>query len=231
MNQDEMKLSAAKYALNTFVTSGMFLGLGSGSTAEIFLATLAEYHNSGRLSDITCVATSEKVAGLARGYGLKVLELDEVQGLDLTVDGADEIDPKTFYVTKGRGAAHLREKLVAISSKMEIIIADESKLVEALGQKMPVPVEVIPFSWKHTEVRLRTLGCTPILRLTGGKPHLTDSQNYILDCSFPPIAAPGQLALDIKNQVGVVEHGLFIDLVSRVVIAGPEGAYELPVPA
>ncbi len=228
MNQDEMKRAAASYAAETFITNDMFLGLGSGSTAEMFLAIVADKVKAGELSGLTCVATSERVGGLARDYGLKVLELGQVEYLDVTVDGADEVDPKTFNVVKGRGAAFLREKLVAVASKLEVIIADETKLVSSMGEKMPVPVEVIPFGWEQTAARLQKLGCTPVLRRKDGQPYQTDSLNYILDCQFPPLPDPAQTAQQIKAMVGVVEHGLFIGIAGRVVMAGPQGAYELP---
>ncbi|MEI7556077.1 ribose-5-phosphate isomerase RpiA [Candidatus Chlorohelix sp.] len=230
MTQDEMKLAAASYALDRFITSNIFLGLGSGSTAEIFLAELAARVNRGELENITCVATSERVASLAKGYGLQVQELNDVRGLDVTVDGADEVEPSTFNVTKGRGGALLWEKLVANASKLEIIIADETKLVDRLGTKMPIPVEVIPFGWSHVAQSLLDMGSEPVLRQRENAPYITDSGNYILDCQFSNIENASELADKIKNLVGVVEHGLFINIVGRVVIAGTNGAYELPLP-
>lgn len=229
-DQAALKLAAAAYAASTFVQSDMFVGLGSGSTAELFVKELGQRVVSGQLSNLITVSTSDKVAALAQICGLKVVGLDEVPYLDVTVDGADEIEPLTFGVTKGQGGALLREKLVAAASKVEVIIADESKLVVHLGEKMPVPVEVIVFGWQHTAGRLRALGCDPVLRLNNNQPYLTDSSNYILDCHFPPIPEASALATAIKSVVGVVEHGLFIGMAGRVVIAGQEGVYELERP-
>ncbi len=231
MNQNEMKLAAATYALDTFVKSGLKLGLGSGSTAEIFLAQLADRVKSGSLTEITCIPTSQHIAHLARGYGLRVVELNDVATIDLTIDGADEVVVKSFNLTKGRGGALLREKLVAAATVAEVIIADDTKLVNTLGEKMPIPVEVIGYGWKHTAELLRQLGGEPTLRQFNDTPYLTDSQNYILDTRFPPISNPAELALQIKGLVGVVEHGMFINMVKHVVIAGPNGAYELAKPA
>ncbi len=222
-----LKQAAAVYAVENFIKPGMYVGLGSGSTAELFVKELARRVSTGELSNLTTVATSEVIAILARSGGLAVLELDQVPGLDVTVDGADEIEPQNFALTKGRGGALLREKLVAAASQLEIIIADESKLVARLGEKMPIPVEVVPFGWHHTAERLRELGCDPVLRHFNGEPYLTDGANYVLDCRFAPLADPATLAAAIKGLIGVVEHGLFIGLAGRVIIAGAQGVYEL----
>ncbi|MEI6044725.1 MAG: ribose-5-phosphate isomerase RpiA [Chloroflexota bacterium] len=230
VNQDELKRAAARSAVVQYVRSGMVVGLGSGSTAEIFVDELAQEINQANLSDITGVATSERVAQLAQTLGITVVTLDEVTGLDVTIDGTDEVEPKSLALTKGRGGALLREKLVAVASKLVVIIADESKLVTALGQKMPLPVEVIPFGWQHTATRLRALDCEPVLRLKNPQeeqPYLTDSHNYILDCRFAPIADPVTLAAAIKSIVGVVEHGLFLGIAGQVIIAAQSGVYEV----
>ncbi len=227
LSQQELKQASAVYAVDSFIRPGMYVGLGSGSTAELFVMELGRRASGGQLSNLTTVSTSEKVAALAQTYGLNVVGLDDVAGLDVTVDGADEVEPTTFALTKGRGGALLREKLVATASKLEVIIADDSKLVTYLGEKMPVPVEVIPFGWQHTATRLRALGCDPVLRLQADQPYLTDSANYILDCRFQPIEDAAALASSIKQIVGVVEHGLFIGIAGRVVIAGSKGVYEL----
>lgn len=227
LTQQELKQAAAVYAVDTFIRSGMFVGLGSGSTAELFVEELGRRSAAGTLTGLVTVSSSEKSADLARTFGLEVKDLAEVEGLDVTVDGADEIEKTTFALTKGRGGALLREKLVAAASKLEVIIADESKLVTRLGEKMPIPVEIIPFGWPHTAKRLRALGGEPTLRLVNGQPYLTDGQNYVLDCRFPPLSDAGTLAATIKGTVGVVEHGLFIGIAGRVVIAGLKGVYEL----
>ncbi len=225
-----LKRAAARGALERYVKSGMMLGLGSGSTAELFVEELAQEIKSGTLTGITGVATSDEIEKLARRGGITMAKLDDINGLDVTVDGADEVEPVSLGVTKGRGGALLREKLVAVASRLEIIIADESKLVTALGEKMPIPVEVIPFGWHHTAARLRALGCEPTLRLkdpSKGTPFMSDGQNYILDCRFGPITDPLGLAAAIKSMVGVVEHGLFLGIAGRVIIAAQSGVYEV----
>lgn len=227
LTQQELKQAAAVYAVDTFIRPGMYVGLGSGSTAELFVEELGRRSVAGSLSGLVTVSSSEKSADLARSFGLEVKDLADVDSLDVTVDGADEIVTATFALTKGRGGALLREKLVAAASKLEVIIADESKLVTHLGEKMPVPVEVIPFGWPHTARRLRALGGDPTLRLLNGQPYLTDGQNYVLDCRFPPLSDEAGLASALKGTVGVVEHGLFIGIAGRVVIAGRQGVYEL----
>lgn len=225
---ESLKRSAARFALN-YVKPGMVVGLGSGSTSEIFVQELGILVRQGGLPGIIGVATSEKVERLAQSFGVQTLRLDEVMTLDVTIDGADEIEPRSFAVTKGRGGALLREKLVAVASKLEVIIADESKLVTALGEKMPTPVEIISFGWQHTAARLRALGCEPTLRLDfqTEKPFLSDSQNFILDCRFGLIKDPVALGAAIKQVVGVVEHGIFTGIAGRVVIAAASGVYEV----
>lgn len=233
MNQNELKRAAARVALQKYVRPGMMVGLGSGSTSEMFVEELGHAVTNGTLSGITGVATSDKVEQMARSLGIATLKLDEVMTLDVTVDGADEVEPKSLALIKGGGGALLREKLVAVASKLEIIIADESKLVNALGEKWPVPVEVIPFGWHQTAARLRALGCEPNLRLIdqdAGKPYLTDSGNYILDCRFPPITDPAAVAAAVKATVGVVEHGIFLGIAGRVIIAAQSGVYEVTPP-
>jgi ribose 5-phosphate isomerase A len=225
--QQELKQAAAVYAVDTFIRSGMIIGLGSGSTAELFIQELGRRVEAGTLTGLVTVSTSEKSSDLARSFGMVVKELADVETMDVTVDGADEIETGNFGLTKGRGGALLREKLVATASKLQVIIADESKLVNQLGEKMPIPVEVIPFGWPHTAKRLKELGSEPALRLINGQPYLTDGQNYVLDCRFPPLNDPRGMANAIKGTVGVVEHGLFIDIAGRVVIAGNNGVYEL----
>jgi len=229
-NQNQMKQAAAIYAVDTFVQDGMIVGLGTGSTAEFAVRRLAEHYNGGLLQGIHCVATSDQISGMARLFNLPVSELADFVEVDVTIDGADEVEPKTFNLIKGQGGALLREKLVAAVSKMEVIIADESKLVTLLGEHFPVPVEVTPFGWSQTASRLRLLGADPILRLLPGgtdKPFMTDGENYVLDCRFPSLAEPERIANMIKSVIGVVEHGLFINLVHRVVIGGSQAVYEI----
>ncbi|HEY0418430.1 MAG TPA: ribose-5-phosphate isomerase RpiA, partial [Acetobacteraceae bacterium] len=187
MDQTTLKHEAAERAV-TYITDGMIVGLGTGSTSQLMIAALGVRVAAGLR--IRGVATSEHSAEQARSLGIEVLQLDDVKRIDLTIDGADEIDLANFGLIKGGGGALLREKIVARASNMEIIIADVSKLVPRLGQHMPIPVEVIPFGWRHTAARLTDLGCTPHLRpaATGDTPYLTDGGHYILDCACEPLA-------------------------------------------
>jgi ribose 5-phosphate isomerase A len=225
--QTDLKRKAALYALDKFVQPNMQIGLGSGSTAEIFVAELGKRVAAGQYGEILTVATSAKVEELGRSVKLKVVPLDAVEYLDVTIDGADEIEPG-FGLIKGGGGALLREKLVAAASRVEVIIADGSKLSVRLGEKWAVPVEVIPFGWEHTARRLAALGCEPVLRATKAETFMTDNRNYILDCRFSPLANPAETAALLKGIVGVVEHGLFIEIAKHIVIADKDkGVYEL----
>jgi len=217
---EALKLVAARQAVE-LVKDGMKLGLGSGSTAELFLIELA-----ARIADglhITAVPTSEKVAAMARERGIPLAELSDVGRLDLTVDGADEILPRTLDLIKGRGGALLREKLVATDADRLCIIADSSKLVSRLGEQQPVPVAVVPFGWRQTADRIRDLGGDPSLRQSNGTPFRSDDGLYILDCRFQPIAEPARLADALKGLLGVVDHGLFVGIASQAIVAGDSG--------
>ena len=214
------KLAAARSALEE-VRDGMVVGLGSGSTAELFVAELGDRVRQGLR--VLGVPTSERVAAVARAVGVPLTTLDEHPRLALTVDGADEVEPRALALIKGRGGALVREKLVAMATDREIIVADESKLVRVLGERQPVPVAVIPFGWEGTTPRLERLGCRAELRRDGDAPRVTDDGLYVLDCHFGPIAEPPRLAHDIKSVVGVVDHGLFLGLADRVLVAGEDG--------
>jgi ribose 5-phosphate isomerase A len=223
------KRAAAEHAL-AYVRDGMVLGLGSGSTAELFVAALgARVRGEARGGArgglrVVGVPTSERAAQLARDAGVPLATLEERPRVDLTVDGADEIDPRTFDLIKGRGGALVREKLVAVASGREIIVADDGKLVRALGERQPVPVAVVPFGWSGTAARLEELGCSVRLRRgADGTPSLTDDGHYILDCRFGPIGEPARLADRIKSVPGVVEHGLFIGRADLVVLGTGAG--------
>ncbi|MGE3270941.1 MAG: ribose-5-phosphate isomerase RpiA [Chloroflexota bacterium] len=217
---DTLKRKAAAEAVLQ-VQDGMVLGLGSGSTAELFLAAVAERVRSGL--KIVGVPTSKRVAELAHQHGLPITPLEDVTRIDLTVDGADEILPAGLDLIKGRGGALLREKLVAMASERLFIVADDSKLVKQIGELQPVPVAVIPFGWRQTAERLRALGSEPVLRLHDGAPFVSDDELYILDCHFGPIADPAALGSAIKAQAGVVEHGLFLGLAHRAIVASSTG--------
>jgi ribose 5-phosphate isomerase A len=215
------KRAAAQHAI-TLVKDGMVVGLGSGSTAELFAALLGERVRQGDLT-ITGVPTSIRVADLARQHGLTVAPLEDVARVDLTVDGADEIQTGTLGLIKGRGGALLREKLVAASSEQLCVIADDSKLVTSLGERFAVPVAVVPYGWRQTADRIRRLGGEPTLRPAGSGPLVSDDGLFILDCAFGPIADPAGLAAALKSTLGVVEHGLFLGMAQRAIVAGAGG--------
>ena len=202
----------------------MKLGLGSGSTAHHFVDLVGERVKAGL--DVHCVATSETTAAQAKSLGIPLATLDEIPELDLTVDGADEIDPKLRLI-KGGGGALLREKIVAAASKRMVVIADSTKLVAQLGA-FPLPIEVVPFGLaatrRHIERAFAELGLAGPIRLRGGaSPFLTDSGHYILDCSLDAIAKPEELSQILSPIPGVVEHGLFIGVARAAIIAGAGG--------
>jgi len=222
-DQNALKKAAAAKALD-YVADGMKLGLGSGSTAEIFVELLAPKVRGGM--KLLCVPTSERTAMLARKLGLTLAALDDLGILDLTVDGADEAD-RNLDLIKGGGGRHLREKIVAAASKKMIVIADETKLVPRLG-KFPLPVEVVEFGHRTTAARLAAifaaLGYDEVpmtLRRQKGEPFRTDDGNFIYDCAFGVIQNAAGLAAAIDAVPGVVEHGLFIGIATSLLIAGP----------
>jgi ribose 5-phosphate isomerase A len=222
-DQDSLKRAAAAKALD-FVAHGMKLGLGTGSTAEAFLDVLAPKVRGGLSVD--CAATSERTAAKARALGIPLRDLDQLAPLDLTVDGADEAD-RNLNLIKGAGAALLREKIVAESSKAMVVIADETKLVARLG-RFPLPVEVTPFGHGVTAKRIAAAAAalgyadTPVLlRRKDGEPVKTDGGNFVCDCAFGAITDAAALARALADIAGVVEHGLFIGIATTLVIAHP----------
>lgn len=202
----------------------MRLGLGTGSTAALFVEALAERVRAGL--KVTGVPTSEATRSQAERLGVPLAELDQTE-LDLTVDGADEIDP-ALNLIKGGGGALTREKIVAASSRRMIVVADASKRVEALG-RFPLPIEIIPFGAASTARRIGEAagraGCEGklVLRRRGEDPFVTDNGNWILDCQFGSIPAPAELAQALADVPGVVEHGLFVGLCSRAIIGTDRG--------
>jgi ribose 5-phosphate isomerase A len=173
------------------------------------------------------VPSSLQIEAEARRLGIPLTTLDEHPVVDLTIDGADEVDPDLNLI-KGGGGALLREKIVAQASRREIIVVDESKLSPALGARWAVPVEVVPFGWRSQAAYLESLGAQPILRLNSdGTPFTTDQGNLILDCDFGPISQPAQLAARLSERAGIVEHGLFLGLATDVIVAGVEGVRHL----
>ncbi|MEJ2079112.1 MAG: ribose-5-phosphate isomerase RpiA [Acidobacteriota bacterium] len=212
---DQEKQLAAAYSLR-FVEDGMAVGLGSGSTASHFISSLGERVRSGLR--IRAIATSEKSGDLAREVGIELTDFSQIDRLDVTVDGADEIDPRLNLI-KGGGGALLHEKIVASATDRLVIIADSRKPVSTLGA-FPLPVEIVPFGYEPAIRRIRELGPEVKLRtLSTGNPFLTAEKNYILDCSFGRIDDLQDLADRLKRIAGVVEHGLFLQMASLAVIA------------
>ena len=211
---DDLKQRAAERAIE-FVTDDQTVGLGTGSTTRFAIEGLARRVGEGL--KIKGVPTSLETERMARELGITVVQLNDVDHIDITIDGADEVDPR-FNMIKGGGGALTREKLVAIASAKRVMIVDDSKLVKQLGETRAVPVEVLPFAWRLTERRLSELGCQPALRQKQGATFETDNGNYILDCNFGAIADPETLEPQIRLVPGVVETGLFIKIADVLVI-------------
>jgi len=222
---DPAKVRAAHAAAN-LVESGMVVGLGTGSTATLMLRRLGERVELEGLK-LVGVPTSVSTAELARDLGIALRELDDVAGLDLNLDGADEIDPQ-FRMIKGRGGALLREKIVACVAARRVTIITEEKRVERLGSNAPIPVEVSHVGLRHTERRLQKLGAeTHIRRLSTGEPYFTDGGNAIIDCRFAGVIDPVELDIRLQSVVGVFETGLFIGLCDTLVIGTAAGVEQL----
>ncbi|MGZ5914154.1 MAG: ribose-5-phosphate isomerase RpiA [Hyphomicrobium sp.] len=225
MSTDALKLAVAERAL-TFVEPGMKLGLGTGSTAAKFVALLGPKVRAGL--DVVCVATSEATQKQAEALGIPMTTLDETPFLDLTIDGADELDEELRLI-KGGGGALLREKIVATSSGRMIVIADASKRVATLGA-FPLPIEVVRFGLTATRNMIIALaadaGCEGEIKLrmgADGKPFISDSGNFILDCAFGSIAEPEDLDEALKLIPGVVENGMFLGIADLAIVGGPDG--------
>jgi ribose 5-phosphate isomerase A len=218
---DELKLRAAMAAVDR-VRPGMVLGLGSGSTAHLFVQELGRRLRDRDLRDVVGVPTSWRIERVAREAGVPLTTLNKHPVLDLTVDGADEVSP-ALDLLKGRGGALLREKIVARASHQTVIVVDSSKLVSRLGERTPIPVEVVRFGWQSVALQLESLGGKPSLRVgPGAEPLVTDEGHCILDCDFGPLEDPGRLAREIRDIVGVVEHGLFLGIAREVIVASPD---------
>ena len=226
MDIAQLKQQAAEYAAQ-FVTSGMVVGLGHGSTAIFAVRAIAAQLATGELKDIVAIPCSRQTEADARALGIPLTTLEETSIIDLTIDGADEVDP-ALNLMKGGGGALLREKIVAQASRREIIAVNEDKLVPALGTVWAVPVEVIPFGWRSQADYLDALGAEVTLRRSSdGELFRTDQGNLILDCRFGPIAQPEKLAAQIRARAGIVEHGLCLGMADDVIIAGPAGIRHL----
>jgi ribose 5-phosphate isomerase A len=220
--QQHCKKLAAEAAAK-LVEDGMVVGLGTGSTAGLFLSALGRRISEERLR-ISGIPTSDQTAALARGLKIPLTSFAEHIQIDLTVDGADEIEAGTLYLIKGHGGALLREKIVAAASKRMVVVVDESKLSERLGSLVSVPVEVVQFGWEATQRRLSELGGSPALRLgKDGKPFITDGGHYIVDCAFGPMENPKEIAHHLDHVVGSVEHGMFLKFASEAFVGGRDG--------
>ncbi|HZT87427.1 MAG TPA: ribose-5-phosphate isomerase RpiA [Stellaceae bacterium] len=224
MDRDQLKRAAALRAIE-YVEDGMVVGLGTGSTAYFVVEGLGARVAQGLR--ITGIPTSERTATQARGLHIPLATFAEHQRIDVTIDGADEVERGTLHLIKGLGGALLREKIVAAASDRLVIVVDQEKLVDRLGDHTPIPVEVTQFGWQATAARLEALGAKPVLRHAAeDHPFITDGGNYILDCRFARIDDAAALEQAIINIVGVVESGLFVGRSSAVVVAS-EGGVEV----
>ena len=222
----EFKMQAAKEAA-TYLKSEMIIGLGSGTTATYAIRVIAKLIQSGVLENIFGIPSSVKAARLAQELGIPLTNLEEHPEIDITIDGADEVDPDLNLI-KGGGGALLREKILAQASKELIIVVDESKLTPRLGSKWPVPVEVLPFAWKTEAIFMESLGAEIVLRKMPDETLFkTDQGNLIIDAKFGEIQNPGDLAQKLQQRAGIIEHGIFIDLASLVISAGESGIKKL----
>jgi ribose 5-phosphate isomerase A len=222
MNQEEQNQLKKEAGIKAaqLIEPGMIAGLGTGSTVRYFVDELGRRVQEEGLT-FTGVTTSVRTKEQAEGYGIKIVDIDDVDSIDLTVDGADEVD-KNFNGIKGGGAALLWEKIVATSSKKIVWIVDQSKVVDTIG-KFPLPVEVIPFGAGHVIKAFEAKGYKPVLRLdANGTPVRTDEKNFVVDLHMERIDEPQKLADDLINTVGVVEHGLFLNMVDMVIV-GAQG--------
>ena len=218
--QDALKKAAGIEAAK-LVENGMIAGLGTGSTVKFLVDELGRRVKEEGLQ-FTGVTTSRRTQAQAESYGIKIVDIDDVDHIDVTIDGADEVD-KNFNGIKGGGAALLWETIVATNSDKIVWIVDESKVVDTIG-KFPLPVEVIPFGAGHVVKKFEAKGYKPVLRLDAeGKEVRTDENNYVVDLHLEKIEHPFELAEDLINTVGVVEHGLFLNMVDTVIVGDPNG--------
>ena len=219
---EELKRRAAEQAA-ALVESGMVVGLGFGSTAVYAVRRIAVRLAEGELQDILGIPTTRSVEAEASALGIPLTTLEAHPRIDLTLDGADEVDPR-LDVIKGGGGALLREKIVAQASRRLIIVVDERKLSSRLGSRAALPVEVLPFGWSSQVAYLESLGAEVSRRsLPDGSPFATDQGNWILDCQFGPLQDPAALAAGLQARAGILEHGLFLGLATEVMVAGAGG--------
>jgi ribose 5-phosphate isomerase A len=221
-----LKQEAAEFAVQ-FVKSGMVVGLGTGSTAIFATRRIGELLRTGGLNNITGFATSKATQDEAEKLGIPMMDSSLPHKIDVTIDGADEVDPE-FNLIKGGGGALFREKVVAQASAREIIVVDDSKLSDRLGTRFALPVEVSPFGWQSQMRFLESLGCKAVIRQSkDGSQYVTDSGNMIMDCNFGPIADVNELAAQLGARAGIIEHGLFIGIANDVIVASEGGVRHL----
>jgi ribose 5-phosphate isomerase A len=218
---ERQKQAAAAKAVE-FIESGMVVGLGGGSTAALAMRCLADSLRAGRLRDVVGIPCSHRVEAEARRLGIPLGTMDDCPVIDLTIDGADEVDPDLNLI-KGAGGALLWEKIVAQASRREIIIVDSSKPSPRLGTLRPLLIEVVPFGWRSQRRFLESLGARVTRREDKGELFYTDQGNFILTCAFGPIADAADLARQLGARAGIVEHGLFIGLATDLIVAAEDG--------
>ena len=223
---EEFKKQAAEKAVEE-IESGMIVGLGSGSTVYYAIHKLAQEIRTGALLNIKAIASSRQTEKLANKLDIPLITFHDSQNIDITIDGADEVD-KYLNLIKGGGAAHLREKILVQASNKFIVVVDETKLSTKLGEKWAVPIEVVKFAYPIIETFIESINGEPELRtFDSGSPVVTDEGNYIVDANFGVIRNPFELAEKLESRAGIVEHGLFLRLASKVIVAGKDGIKEL----
>jgi ribose 5-phosphate isomerase A len=221
-DRDALKKEAAVYAVG-FIEPGMTVGLGTGSTAIHAVREIARRHAAGELPGIKAFATSSDIARVAREAGIPLTDDAGPQSIDVTIDGADEVDPQLNLI-KGGGGALFHEKIVAQATKRQVIVIDEAKMSPRLGTLHSLPVEVVPFGSESQRLFLERLGGNPVLRAKAdGTPFITDGGNIIYDCAFGPVDDPEELAAELRARTGIVEHGLFLGMTDDLVIGTPDG--------
>ncbi len=224
--QDQLKKQAALGAID-MIRSGMVVGLGTGSTVRFALEGLGQKLKSGQLTNIVGIPSSIQTENLAKELGIPLTSYEKHEEVNLTVDGADEVDPQLNLI-KGGGGALLREKILAQASRRNIIMVDESKLSVQLGTLFSVPVEVLSLAWTLEAKYIESLGAKVDLRKSSdGNPYTSDQGNFILDCRFGPIPDPEKLADQLSRRAAVMEHGLFLGLATDVIVAGKDGVRHL----
>jgi ribose 5-phosphate isomerase A len=228
-DRDALKQAAGERAAE-LVSSGQVIGLGTGSTTVFAIRRLGVLVASGDLQNVLGVPTSNASAELAQEVGIPLTTLAEHPVIDITIDGADEVDPD-FNVIKGAGGALLHEKIVAQASLREVIIVDDGKLSPQLGSQRALPVEVVQFAWRVEEEYLTDMGAEVNVRRGGDNDvFVTDEGNWVLDCTFPPIADPARLSAQLSRRAGIVEHGLFLGLATDLVVASDAGVEHRTLP-